>query len=166
MKKIWMLLLLPLCFGFMACGNDEESENTSPAGDISEEQLIGLWEMTYIKGWYYDEDNDDNVVKRTIDMEVKPETLNKFYEHDISDYVRYQFLSGKKFKNYTYIVESGTWKEGKIVDYKIEGRTIILAPGRGTEEQVTVINNPSKELVLHNYDPEEFDLTITLKKIN
>ena len=156
-----MLALIACTLTFTACGSDDDDEE---GVSITKENLAGTWEMTHISGWFYDD--DDN--KRTIDMDVNPNTLDKLEEADIADYTRYKFTADGKFSNYEFYEKDETWRPEVVeVPYIINGNTVTINQGNYDEETITILSITTTQLVFRQYDPdEEYELTVSCKRVN
>jgi hypothetical protein len=158
-----LMLTLTACTTiFTACSKDDDKNE---GASVTMEQLAGTWEMTHISGWCYDENDEGELFKDTINMDVNEATLREFMEKDVADYCRYKFTADGQFNNYVYA--DGTWRQDSpVVPYTLNGSTITINPKSKDEEQLTVLSISATQIVMREYDPEEFDLTITCKKID
>lgn len=156
-----MLALMACTFAFVSCGDDDEEEVS-----VTKDQLIGTWEMTHISGWFYDEDDNDNVVKRSVNMDINESTLEEYFKLDIAELQRYQFTQ-TQFTVYSAQYYGDEWKEEFTVPYTLEGNKVKLGLHDGFEDEFIVFSVSANQLVLKSSDSdkEEGDLTITYKRI-
>lgn len=155
----FMLAMIACTFSFVSCSKDDEE-----SGNFNTSQLVGTWEMSHVSGWYLEEDDNDNLVKVSVDMDVNENTLQEFYRKDFADYVRYQFTEST-FTHYTMWNYGGSWEVGRTVPYTLNGSTIIINPKNKEEEQVKVLSISTNQLVLKIAD-EDMDMNVTFKKVN
>jgi len=165
-KYFWtMLTLIMAAFAsvsFTACGNDDDDdEDNGTSKGTTTESLIGTWEMTHIKGYTYDD--DDNLIRFDTDIEPTKACEDYMEELDVADIVRYEFGENNIFTSYSFHTDS--FKKGPTTTYKVEGSTLILEPGGRQEERITIKSLTEKQLVLYDKEVDEYEITITLKRI-
>lgn len=160
-----MLALMACTFTFVSCGDDDEEEVS-----VTKDQLIGTWEMTHISGWFYDENDNGNLVKHTVNMDADDNTLEEFFKLDIfGEYWRYLFKQDV-FIAYNVYYPTGSWQQEFGVPYSLNGNKIIADYSYTTEVKVeyVVLSISANQLVLKSrgeVNKEDRDLTITYKRI-
>ena len=156
-----MLALMACTFTFVACGDDDDEEGVN----VTTSQLTGTWEMTHIAGWFLTEDDNEKLVKVSVDMDVNENTLEDFFDKDFADFVRYKFTENM-FTSYQMEYYGGSWEESQTVPYVVNGSIITINPKGRNEEQFTVLNISATQLVLKMVEEGELDMKVTFKKIN
>lgn len=81
MKKLHFSLMAILfalfsMVSFTACSSDDD-DDTSVSGDIKT-NIVGTWELTHIKGWYWADDMDEShiIVDKSPEMMINLDFLS------------------------------------------------------------------------------------------
>ena len=136
MKKLWYLLLLPLFMGLAACSEEDIKDMKS---------LVGLWEMTNVKG-VLTEDG------KTESFDVSPrDNPAEFDRVDVADFTRWEFKSNGTFVGYEF--ENNAWEKYAEVIYSVNGGKLHLI-GLGERENYTIVSLDETTLVVHFEESE------------
>lgn len=137
-KSIWKLAICIsvtlLSFGFSACGDDDDEVG-------SKEDLIGLWEITHVKGW-----GTHNGAKETFDVNVDNMRI-QFNEDGTSVYYEKSGNSWRKTDTETY-----EYKGGRLYLYNDDG---LSYESDFAEWRIKVTTLNSTTLVTEQYEKEE-----------
>lgn len=131
----------------------------------SDGSIVGRWEMTHVKGWHYEKDSNDQIVKCDIDMDVTPATKDDYYKHDISDYVQWEFNLENQFIQYSHI--DNEWKQTGGTSYNLNGNTLTIG-GLSNYMEITVLSLTEHELLMRWYLPNDtwpMDINVTMKRV-
>ena len=115
MKKLHFSLMAILfalfsMVSFTACSSDDD-DDTSVSGDIKT-NIVGTWELTHIKGWYWADDEDES----DIIVDKSPESGDKF---------RFSLNANGGCIWYDY--DAGTWKSySGITKYELNANIWIF----------------------------------------
>jgi len=160
MKKYFFLLLLPLCMGLMACGDDDDDNDNG--GDIKIEKLYGLWEMSHAQGYVVDDDGRRTTFN--VDVNTTPKVVEAIEELDVFDIVRFEFKSGNKFIGYEYNSGKEEWRQYADNTFSLKGNQLTLGVDTSRPETVTIKSLTDNQFVYYMKDGE-VDVTVTFKKI-
>lgn len=115
MKKLYfafMAILFALfsMVSFTACSSSDD-DDTPASGDIKT-NVVGTWELTHIKGWYWADDEDESHI--TVDK--SPESDDKF-----------RFFLNANGGCIWYDYDAGTWKSySGITKYELNANILII----------------------------------------
>ena len=115
MKKLHFSLMAILfalfsMVSFTACSSSDD-DDTSASGDIKT-NIVGTWELTHIKGWYWADDEDES----HIIVDKSPESDDKF---------RFSLNANGGCIWYDY--DAGTWKSySGITKYELNANILII----------------------------------------
>ena len=159
-KSLWSLLtivmvaMLNVCF--VSCGNDDDDEGATK----SVANLVGLWEMTNVKG--------TSSETGSFNVNVSISNYDEFEDLDVADFVRYEFGADNKFICYTFHFGKDEWRADKTTTYKLDGETLTIGDKTNRPETVKISSLTSNQLVLHYVEDEGDDdlvMDVTMKRI-
>ena len=157
MKKYCLmttLMVVLLSLGLISCSKDDNG------GDgIDSSNLIGLWQMTNVKGSYIDEDTEKKV---SFNVDVTENGMEAFEDLDVADFVRFEFLGGNVFKEYEYI--GGEWVQYDETTYTLNGKKLTMGQGKNADNN-EIVSLTQDRLVLKDLDEEDLELEVTMKRI-
>ena len=148
------LLVMLLSLGLFSCSKDDNG-----GGEIDSTNLIGLWQMTNVKGSYIDEDTEKKV---SFNVDVTENGMEAFEDLDVADFVRFEFLGGNVFKEYEYI--GGEWVQYDETTYTLNGKKLTMGQGKNADNN-EIVSLTQDRLVLKDLDEEDLELEVTMKKI-
>lgn len=162
MKKYFFLLLLPLCMGLMACGDDDDNDDNG--GDIKLEKLYGLWEMTHAQGYVTDEDGTRT--NFNTDINTTPKVVEYIEMLDAFEITRLEFQSGNQFKGYQWESGKEEWRLYADDSYTLKGNELTLGIDSYYRETLTIKSLSDSQLVVYEkLEEEDMEITATYKKV-
>ena len=103
-----ILFALFAMVSFTACSSDDDG----PSSEEIKENIVGMWQLTHISGWGYDDTEDENLIK--VDEDIQEEDSERILFKENGTCIWYWY-SNDGWRPYSY---SHT--------YEVSGNKIIL----------------------------------------
>ena len=160
MNKLYLIAVLFSVFTFVSCDNEDSAETL----EINEENIVGTWETTHIKG---------KIIGEEIGFD-KYEIINADFDprkgSPVSTTYRAKYVFGKD--NTLEISEyiNGKYEIGMKIHYRIEGNRLFYVFDNEEDnldfqdQFLTIKSITKKQLNLHYYFAyygEDYDITLT-----
>ncbi len=161
MKKFYfsfvaILFALFAMVSFTACSS---SDDDLPSTEDIKSNIVGMWQMTHISGWTYDDTEDENLIKIDQDIADKSE-----------DSQRVLFKGDGTCCIYNYSIYRDKWVlVSSNYTYDVSGNKIIVYYNKMSVEQTYTVLSLKDDVVALQYSMEEGDeykTTITCKRVN
>ncbi|MDD7250807.1 MAG: lipocalin family protein [Prevotellaceae bacterium] len=159
MKKTgWISLLMLLTIGMLAfasCSDDDDA----PSEQEVKEHIVGTWQSTHISGYWYDDNDDNSIVK--VDRELKSAEQHRI--HILQDGSFYEF----RYSTFT----SSWYPEGDSQNYTISENKFIVTKKYGSLSSkyvYTIISISDNTLVLGGCLDEgsKYTYRLTYKRVS
>ena len=153
MKKLHFSLMAILfalfaMVSFTACSSDDDD---TPSTEAIKTNIVGMWQITHISGWSYDDTEEENLIK--VDQDVPEEKSERIL-----------FKSDGTYKMYWYLGSYG-WQSSRLnYKYEISGNKIELE-GEGIYTVLSLKEN----IVVLQYTMDEgpqYKTNITCKRVD
>lgn len=157
MKKLHFSLMAILfalfsMVSFTACSSDDDGLSS----DDIKANIVGMWQMTHISGWGYDDTEDENLIK--VDKDIPEE-----------DSRRIQFKGDGTYRWYWYY-NNGWHPESSANTYEVSGNKIIFYDSVDEDEieTCTVLSFKNNIVVLEATLEEgpQYKQRITCKRVS
>ncbi len=160
MKKLHFSLLAILfalfsMVSFTACSSDDDD---TPSTEEIKTNIVGMWQITHISGWTYDDTEDENLIKIDQDIADKSEDAERIlFKGDGTCYLYYYSTYSNK-----WVAEYGSYT------YDISGNKIIVYYKNTVEQTYTVLSYKNDTVVLqYNMDEgPQYKTNITCKRVD
>lgn len=143
-----ILFALFAVVSFTACSSDDDDV---PSTEEIKTNIVGMWQITHISGWSYDDTEDENLIK--VDQDVAEQ-----------DSERILFKSDGTYKMYWYLGSYGWQSSYASYKYEISGNKIELE-GEGVYTVLSI----KGDVVVLQYTMDEgpqYKTNITCKRVD
>ena len=136
---------------FTACSSDDDG----PSSEEIKENIVGMWQVTHISGWDYDDTEEENLIK--VDKDIPEESSS-----------RVMFKGDGTYRFYWYY-DNGWQPESSTYTYEVSGNKIFFYDYDGDiEDTYTVISIKNNTAVLEVTLEEgpQYKQRITCKRVD